>query len=81
MDLFKHVFNVIRIVTMKEYPLSEIKQQLFRWIFRISQFFQSACDHSYTSSIIVIPFAESYLASCRVLSFPDGSITLVDHLS
>ena len=28
MDLFKHVFNVIRIVTMKEYPLSEIKQQI-----------------------------------------------------
>lgn len=28
MDLFKNVFNVIRIVTMKEYPLSEIKQQI-----------------------------------------------------
>ena len=28
MDLFKHIFHVIRIVTVKEYPLSEIKQQI-----------------------------------------------------
>ena len=31
--------------------------------------------------IIVLSFVKSYLASCQVLSFPDGSITLVDYLS